>query len=315
MGSIMVRQIIYLLFILILLHFSNASLLAQDTSIVSLSEGNKWYYNYSYHSQSPSGSESDHRIEIKEVLGDTVIYSIPYKKIFVISIGETNTLTRMLYWGLDSLQFYHRNVELLNSTDLNTYYDNRILSDTLNVNVYQQIFWGVNRNHQAWYGYYMGGGANIAEETRTAFGIGPVLIAQSGDVETGGISWSGSNTLFGALIDGVVYGDTNTVGIIWENNQLHHYFLSQNYPNPFNPTASIQYAVSSRQFVSLKVYDVLGNEIATLVNEEIPAGNYEVEFDAAGLPSGVYFYKLSAGDPSLNSGQSFVETKKMVLLR
>lgn len=83
--------------------------------------------------------------------------------------------------------------------------------------------------------------------------------------------------------------------------------LSQNYPNPFNPTTSIQYAVSNRQFVLLKVYNVLGKEVATLVNEEKPAGIYEVEFNASGLSSGVYFYQLNAG--------SFTETKKMILLR
>ena len=83
--------------------------------------------------------------------------------------------------------------------------------------------------------------------------------------------------------------------------------LHQNYPNPFNPSTSIQYAVSNRQFVSLKVYDVLGNEIATLVNEEKPAGSYEVEFDGIGLPSGVYFYRLTAG--------KFADTKKLILLK
>ncbi len=86
-----------------------------------------------------------------------------------------------------------------------------------------------------------------------------------------------------------------------------NYLLDQNYPNPFNPSTSIQYAVSSWQFVSLKVYDVLGNEVVTLVNEEKPAGNYEVEFNGEGLTSGIYFYQLRAGN--------FIETKKMVLLR
>lgn len=95
--------------------------------------------------------------------------------------------------------------------------------------------------------------------------------------------------------------------------------LSQNYPNPFNPSTNIQYAVSSlptgqagRQFVSLKVYDVLGNEVATLVNEEKPVGSYEIDFSVGqnsilSLSSGIYFYRLQAG--------SFVETKKMVLLK
>ena len=83
--------------------------------------------------------------------------------------------------------------------------------------------------------------------------------------------------------------------------------LEQNFPNPFNPSTRIQYQVSSITNVSLKVYDILGNEVASLVNEQKPAGIYEVEFDAKQLTSGIYFYKLQAG--------SFVETKKMVLIR
>lgn len=85
------------------------------------------------------------------------------------------------------------------------------------------------------------------------------------------------------------------------------YYLYQNYPNPFNPTTSIQFAISSRQFVTLKVYDLLGRKVETLVNEEKPAGTYEVEFNAESFSSGIYFYELKAG--------SFTETKKMVLLR
>jgi len=108
------------------------------------------------------------------------------------------------------------------------------------------------------------------------------------------------------------YENLSPVGIGSISNEIPIKFrLSQNYPNPFNPSTSIQYAVSSRQFVSIKVYDVLGNEIATLVNEEKPAGTYEVEFSTIGgatdLPSGIYFYRLQAG--------SFIETKKMVILK
>jgi myo-inositol-hexaphosphate 3-phosphohydrolase len=88
--------------------------------------------------------------------------------------------------------------------------------------------------------------------------------------------------------------------------------LFQNYPNPFNPNTSIQYTVNSHQFVSLKIYDVLGNEIITLVNEDKPGGDYEVEFDATELTSGVYFYKLMVGSPE---GLAFIKTNKMLLLR
>jgi hypothetical protein len=83
--------------------------------------------------------------------------------------------------------------------------------------------------------------------------------------------------------------------------------LEQNYPNPFNPATSIQFAIGSRQFVSLKVFDVLGNEVTTLVSEEKPAGRYEITFDARNLASGIYYYKLISG--------KYAETKKMILLR
>lgn len=93
-----------------------------------------------------------------------------------------------------------------------------------------------------------------------------------------------------------------------ENNVVVNEFkLEQNYPNPFNPSTIIKYSIPTSSFAQLTIYDVLGNEVATLVNEEQPAGEYEVEFNADVLTSGVYFYKLSSG--------SFVNTKKMLLLK
>ncbi len=83
--------------------------------------------------------------------------------------------------------------------------------------------------------------------------------------------------------------------------------LSQNYPNPFNPTTEIRYQTSEVSHVSLKVYDILGREVKTLVNENLKPGSYGTPFDAAGLPSGVYFYRLQA--------DKFSETKKLILLR
>ncbi|MDZ7766259.1 MAG: T9SS type A sorting domain-containing protein [Melioribacteraceae bacterium] len=75
---------------------------------------------------------------------------------------------------------------------------------------------------------------------------------------------------------------------------VNKFSLSQNYPNPFNPTTSIKYQVSSSEKVILKVYDILGREIKTLVNEVKSPGSYEVQFDASQLASGVYFYRLTA---------------------
>ena len=83
--------------------------------------------------------------------------------------------------------------------------------------------------------------------------------------------------------------------------------LYQNYPNPFNPKTKIGFRIAESGFVSLKVYDVLGEEITTIINEEKSAGNYEVEFDANNLPSGIYFCRLKAG--------SYIQTKKLLLLK
>ncbi len=90
--------------------------------------------------------------------------------------------------------------------------------------------------------------------------------------------------------------------------------LEQNYPNPFNPITNIEYRIPNKVFVSLKVYNTLGEEVATLVNEEKPAGNYEVKFDGSKLPSGVYIYKLIA---VLNGGQgeSYSKSRKLILLK
>ncbi len=100
---------------------------------------------------------------------------------------------------------------------------------------------------------------------------------------------------------------TSPMSVDNETNPPTDFILSQNYPNPFNPTTIIKYQISELNFVTLKVYDVLGNEIALLVNEEKPIGTHKIEFNASALPSSIYFYRLQAG--------SFVETKKMVLMK
>lgn len=110
------------------------------------------------------------------------------------------------------------------------------------------------------------------------------------------------------------YNTTLVTGVNEANNIIPSEFsLSQNYPNPFNPTTSILYQISNRSKVTLKVYDILGNEVAYLVNAQKPAGNYTVEFDAANLASGVYFYRIQV-NPVSGAG-SFTETKKMILLK
>jgi ligand-binding sensor domain-containing protein len=116
--------------------------------------------------------------------------------------------------------------------------------------------------------------------------------------------------MYAGTIGGGLYRSIDPISSIksGENNfNLESFTLSQNYPNPFNPSTVISYQLPVIGFVTLKVYNILGREIATLVNEEKPAGEYKVEFNGNNLPSGIYFYQLKAG--------SFAEIRKMVLLK
>jgi len=115
--------------------------------------------------------------------------------------------------------------------------------------------------------------------------------------------------LLGCVINGVMYGDTSMlVGINQISNEIpDRHMLVQNYPNPFNPVTKIQYALPENSLVKITVYDALGKEVETLVDKIHTAGYYEAEWNAADYPSGVYYYKISAGDYS--------ETKKMVLIK
>ena len=98
------------------------------------------------------------------------------------------------------------------------------------------------------------------------------------------------------------------IGIQPISNEIPNQFsLSQNYPNPFNPNSKIKFQISKLSEAKLIVFDVLGQEVETLVNEHLKPGIYEVDFDGSNFASGVYFYKLIATD--------FVETKKMILIK
>ncbi len=91
------------------------------------------------------------------------------------------------------------------------------------------------------------------------------------------------------------------------NIKQYRYYLRQNYPNPFNPTTTIEYSIPKTSFVSIEVYDFLGKKVAALVNEVKKEGDYKVKFNASFLSSGIYFYRMQAGN--------FVETKKLILLK
>jgi len=151
----------------------------------------------------------------------------------------------------------------------------------------------------------------VTEDSKTA---GDVLLYVSDLVEDGDPS---NDELAKDLAESVNNQQMIAAGIVPDGSiifkqgtqpgEVLTYELFSNYPNPFNPTTTIKYQIPGAGFVTLKVYDVLGNEVALLINEQKQAGRFEVSFDASNLSSGVYIYKISVSD--------FVDTKKMILLR
>ena len=157
-----------------------------------------------------------------------------------------------------------------------------------------------------------------------------------------GTSWTAVNTgLTNSYVLSLAVSGTNLFAGTWGNGvwrrplsemitSVQHspgelpvtFRLDQNYPNPFNPATTISFSLPSKSLVSLKVFDALGREVSILLADELPAGTYARQWNAAALPSGVYFYRLvanasSEGIPLGPSGQagSFSETKKLTLIR
>ncbi|MEG8948023.1 peptidoglycan DD-metalloendopeptidase family protein, partial [Rosettibacter firmus] len=124
----------------------------------------------------------------------------------------------------------------------------------------------------------------------------------------GGVTWYKIDLpTLASQSQGWISGDFVT-GIVNSDQTIPEYFLlRQNYPNPFNLSTTISFDLPSKSFVSLKVFDVLGKEVSNLVSEELPAGTYSRQWNAVGLASGIYFYRLQAG--------SFIETKKLILMK
>lgn len=172
-------------------------------------------------------------------------------------------------------------------------------------------------------------GATVVTLTRTSDGA---LFAGSTSrgvylSRTGGASWTQMNTgltdtsIYTLTVSGTSLFAGTSESDVWRRSLSEmvtsaeyspsevpaSFRLDQNYPNPFNPVTTISFTLPSKSFVSLKVFDALGKEVSVLVSQELPGGRYSTKWNAGGLPSGVYFYRLQAG--------SFTETKKLVLLR
>jgi len=279
-----------------------------------LTIGNKWVYDKTTVSNDPYPQYS-HEILVKEVLGDTVAANgKQYYYLRDETVWEEDILERV-----DSSEGkVYRYLEDPGLPD-DEYMIDDLLAEVGDTAISYRM------------GYYPGSHTTVLAETNfykwglikpkkvfEQYILHPPVYSLTQDIGLDSIysyfdfgeNWI---VLKGCVIDGIVYGDTTVVSVEDETPNLPTEFsLSQNYPNPFNPSTIIRYEIPERSFVTLKVYDILGNEIATLINEEKPARSYEVEFNSLSgkfrnLPSGVYFYRLTSG--------KFADTKKLILLK
>ena len=168
-------------------------------------------------------------------------------------------------------------------------------------------------------GWYNSGGGPIYDkvevydpERDTWFPETPMPVARAllASIVVGGriYVYGGARTTHPNIGTSAIYEfETKVVPVEPASLPVHSYLLSQNYPNPFNPSTTIKYELPRASQVTLTVYDVLGRQVSALVNERMDAGVHEVRFDGASLASGVYFYRLQAGD--------FVQAKKLVILK
>jgi hypothetical protein len=175
------------------------------------------------------------------------------------------------------------------------------------VEVFEGRVFGVNTTLMRM-GYY------LAQDSTDTSGLGRegrLLAKGFGLIESVPSGGGRHYFLKGAVTNGRLYGDTTNVitSVLRDptSDQPREFELYQNYPNPFNPKTSFEFQALSSKLVSIKVFDLLGREIATLVNEQLMPGKYRTIWDADGLPSGVYFYKMDAGN--------FSVTKKMILAK
>ncbi|GAB6283744.1 MAG: hypothetical protein STSR0008_25470 [Ignavibacterium sp.] len=270
-----------------------------------LNEGDKWIYNDTFYGD----GDSLKWISTYEVVGSKIIENQIYAEVFVESFGQDRLTLQgsdFEYFRIDSSDGYIYRADVNNDT-------------VLNEELYMDLLAEVGDTIPIGNGIYL-----ESEEPFTQFGVSSTkrtfisILTPFQQIEL--VNGFGlvydltcelvevNKKLKGCIIDGVVYGDTTVVSVEDEiPNTPKEFSLSQNYPNPFNPSTTIKYHISQNSFVVLKVFDVLGNEISTLVNEVKTPGEYEVEFNGKGLSSGIYFYKIEAGN--------FVQVNKMILIK
>ncbi len=297
--------------VLLILQAGNFSILLTQindaASYFPLKPGNKWIYSY-YNTQFGQSGRFSRQVTSTSNYNGHVYYQYGgyYQRI------DSVTANRFYYYSNNGCNWspYERMVDSLSANLNDTVKYNcganfKVCSDT----TMRLLFGSLRRTKN----FRLGNNGIIFAKN---FGIMEVY-TQSGNVFY-------VENLIGCIINGIVYGDTSLVGINQISSEIPDKFeLQQNYPNPFNQVTKIKFDNPLRKesfgpstlsergdrggFVKLIVFDVLGREVQTLVNEKLQPGSYEVEWNAADFPSGIYFYSLESG--------SYKETKRMALIK
>ena len=257
------------------------------------------------------GDESIVLFDILNNSLDTVLY---FNSNLTYEAFAYNRQSNLLYYSLYQVEY-----PKIHSFDLTTQIDSIVFDTQYDTNDncwwtynnFQEMEWSPDSSRMAFFSYILDAGGTI-------YTYSPADERLYKYTNCGGegyeyhLKWLNNDTIvyFNATL-GYVYGFVLD-DPLWIKQTLQPDIhssieLYQNYPNPFNPTTNLSFVIGQSSFVTLKVYDVLGNEIVTLVNEEKPAGKYSVNFDASSLPSGVYVYRLNAG--------GYSTARKLVLVK
>lgn len=302
-------KIRYFLVILIILgnHFKVHSQ-SDDSTYLPLSVGNKWFYN----TVVSGGFPTIYGNFIMSISDEKYISGKKYYK--CENYWESYDTIWIRYNKLTGYLVKYDSLFLDCEKEVNLFKFNAIPGDTIRdlctINSYSCVslqdttLFGITSKIKM-FNITNNGWAIYVRNWHFFKNIGPIF---NSSVSGRNIIIHSTQTLKGAIIDGVIYGDTTLIGISTISNTIpKSYLLFNNFPNPFNSSTKIQFQIIKSDFTKLSVYNILGEEINILVNRFLQPGKYEIDFTSLNLASGVYFYRLTAGD--------FTQTRSMILIK
>jgi hypothetical protein len=295
---------------IVLLFFTIISNQIQSQSYFPLHVGDRYVYKYESIVWSfPNPSIYSWHYATMDVLQDSIIGG---KKYFLVSwfpylnyrLLRVDSVSGSLYCfdEVNSCSYYYYE-KLVDSLSMTSGVENSCSGWQVG-NFEQQIIFGQNTYSKT---FYHTTTANYSRTYNSVFG----LIKYYYGVSYYHSGVEGTGNLRGCIINGYLYGDTLVTDLNnISTNIPQEFVLYQNYPNPFNPVTKINYELPKEGTVKLVVFDILGREIRTLVNEFKKAGNYSVDFDGTRYASGVYFYRIQ-----IDGKEKFADVKKMILIK